>query len=109
LQRVVTALQLNNCQPHCRTAEEIAQHLPSHEAFDVVVSRGVGSIAHLMRLTRRLVTADGYLLLRKPLDTPELQDAKRLCTAGEWHHLAMVPLPWSTPPPWALISIQRCC
>src|SRR5262249_25163443 len=67
LRRVVVSLPLENCQPYCSTAEDLAHRLRPQEYFDVVVSRGVGSVAHLMRLTAPLLQPGGRLLLRKPL------------------------------------------
>ena len=42
LRRVVASLPLENCQPCCSTAEDLAHRLCPQEYFDVVVSRGVG-------------------------------------------------------------------
>jgi 16S rRNA (guanine(527)-N(7))-methyltransferase RsmG len=42
LLRVVASLPLENCQPCCSTAEDLAHRLRPQEYFDVVVSRGVG-------------------------------------------------------------------
>jgi 16S rRNA (guanine527-N7)-methyltransferase len=107
LERAVAALHLGNCQPCCSTAEDLARRLRPQERFDVVVSRGVGSVAHLMRLTAPLLQPRGRLLLRKPLHTPELQEAEVLRAAQTWGSIEMLPLPWSTSPPWALLAIVR--
>jgi len=107
LHRVITSLHLKNCQPCCSTAEDLARRLRSQEHFDVVVSRGVGSVAHLMRLTAPLLKPGGRVLLRKPLHTPELQEAELLRAAETWGSIETLPLPWSASPPWALLSIIR--
>jgi 16S rRNA (guanine527-N7)-methyltransferase len=107
LRRVVVSLHLENCQPCCSTAEDLAHRLRPQEYFDVVVSRGVGSMAHLMRLTAPLLKPGGRLLLRKPLHTPELQEAELLRASQTWGSLEMLPLPWGASPSWALFSIMR--
>ena len=107
LRRVVASLHLENCQPCCSTAEDLAQRLHPQRYFDVVVSRGVGSVAHLMRLTTPLLKSGGRLLLRKPLHTPELQEADVLRAMQTWGNVEILSLPWSASPPWALLSIVR--
>jgi 16S rRNA (guanine527-N7)-methyltransferase len=107
LRRVIASLHLKNCQPCCRTAEDLAGRLRPQEHFDVVVSRGVGSVAHLMRLTASLLKPGGRLLLRKPLHTPELREAELLRAAETWGSIETLPLPWSASPPWSLLSIVR--
>ena len=83
--------------------------LHPQEYFDVVVSRGVGSVAHLMRLTAPLLKPGGRLLLRKPLHTPELQEAEPLLASGTWGDLQTLPLPQSENglSPWVLLAIHR--
>jgi 16S rRNA (guanine527-N7)-methyltransferase len=107
LRRVVASLYLENCQPCCSTAEALVHRLCPQEYFDVVVSRGVGSVAHLMRLTAPLLKPGGRLLLRKPSHTPELQEVELLRASQTWGSIETLPLPWSTSPPWALFSIVR--
>jgi 16S rRNA (guanine527-N7)-methyltransferase len=107
LRRVVASLHLENCQPCCSTAEDLLHRLRPQEYFDVVVSRGVGSVAHLMRLTAPLLKPGGRLLLRKPLHTPELQEAEVLRVSQKWRSIEALPLPWSASPPWTLLSIVR--
>jgi 16S rRNA (guanine527-N7)-methyltransferase len=107
LRRVVASLPLENCQPCCSTAEDLAHRLRPQEYFDVVVSRGVGSVAHLMRLTALLLKPGGRLLLRKPLRTSELQEAELLRASQTWGNIETLPLPWSASPPWALLAIVR--
>ena len=79
------------------------------ECFDVVVSRGVGSVSHLMRLTASLLKPGGRLLLRKPLHTPELQEAAALLASGTWEDVQPLPLPQSEngPSPWVLLAVHR--
>jgi 16S rRNA (guanine527-N7)-methyltransferase len=107
LERVVASLHLANCQPCCSTAEDLVRRLRPQERFDVVVSRGVGSVSHLMRLTASLLKPGGRLLLRKPLHTPELQEADLLRAAPTWESVETLSLPWSGSPSWVLLSIIR--
>ena len=107
LRRVVASLHLENCQPCCSTAEDLARRLLPEERFDIVVSRGVGSVSYLMRLTVSLLKPGGRLLLRKVLHTSELQEAELLRTSQTWGSIETLPLPWSASPPWALLSIVR--
>jgi len=107
LHRVVASLSLENCQLCCSTAEDLAYCLHPQGYFDVVVSRGVGSVAHLMRLTAPLLKPGGRLLLRKPLHTPELQEAELLRASQTWGSLETLSLPWGVSPSWALFSIMR--
>jgi len=107
LRRVVASLHLENCQPCCSTAEDLARRLLPEERFDIVVSRGVGSVSYLMRLTMSLLKPGGRLLLRKALHTPELQEAELLRTSQTWGSIETLPIPWSASPPWALLSIVR--
>jgi len=107
LRHVVASLHLENCQPCCSTAEDLAHRLLPEERFDIVVSRGVGSVSYLMRLTVSLLKPGGRLLLRKALHTPELQEAELLRTSQTWGSIETLPLPWSASPPWVLLSIVR--
>jgi 16S rRNA (guanine527-N7)-methyltransferase len=107
LRRVVASLHLENCQPCCSTAEDLARRLLPEERFDIVVSRGVGSVSYLMRLTVSLLKPGGRLLLRKALHTPELQEAELLRTSQTWGSIETLPIPWSASPSWALLSIVR--
>jgi 16S rRNA (guanine527-N7)-methyltransferase len=107
LERVVASLQLGNCQPCCSTAEDFVRRLRPQARFDIVVSRGVGSVAHLLPLTAPLLKPGGRLLLRKPLHTSELQEAELLQASQTWGSIETLPLPWSASPPWALLSIMR--
>jgi 16S rRNA (guanine527-N7)-methyltransferase len=107
LQRVVSLLHLQNCHPCCGTAEGLARRLRPAQRFDAVVSRGVGEVAHLLRLAAPLLRAGGKLLLRKPLHTTELQEATPLLAAGAWGEVKTFPLPHSGPSPWTLLAISR--
>jgi 16S rRNA G527 N7-methylase RsmG len=106
LRRVVASLPLENGQPCC-TAEDLAHRLHPQEYVDVVASRGVGKVAHLMRLTALFLKPGGRLLSRKLLHTPELQEAELLRTAQTWGSIETLPLPWRASPPWALLSIVQ--
>lgn len=105
LRRVVAALQLSNCALITASAEELARRILPEERFDAVVSRGVGTIALLLTLTAPLIRPGGLLLLRKPLQTPELQEAASLLMTGAWQGVRSVPLPPSAHAAWALLAI----
>jgi 16S rRNA (guanine527-N7)-methyltransferase len=107
LRRVVAALQLSNCALITASAEELARRIQPQEQFDAVVSRGVGTIALLLALAAPLVRPGGLLLLRKPLQTPELQEAAALLTSGVWHGVRTVPLRPGAHTAWALLAIGR--
>lgn len=108
LHRVVASLHLKHCQPCCSTAEDLVPRLHPLEHFDVVVSRGVGSVVSLMRLTAPLLKPGGRLLLRKPLHTPELQEAEPLLASGTWEDVQTLLLPESEngPSPWVLLALH---
>ena len=72
-----------------------------------VVARGVGSVAHLMRLALPLLRPQGKLLLRKPPDTPELQEAESLLASPAWAAMHRFPLPESGTSSWDLAVIER--
>ena len=84
VRRAALALGLHHCHPVWGAAEELSRRLPLGERFDVVVSRGAGSIAHLMRLARPLLRPHGNLLLRKPPGTPEYREAEALLASPAW-------------------------
>ena len=107
LHRVVSLLRLENCQPCCSTAEDFARALPPTQRFDAVVSRGVGHIAHLLRLSALLLRPGGTLLVRKPLQTPELQEAAPLLTTVVWGEVQTLPLLQDESLPWGLLAILR--
>ena len=107
LRRVVSLLRLENCQPCCSTAEDLARALTSAQRFDAVVSRGVGHIAHLLRLAAPLLRPGGTLLVRKPLQTPELQEAASLLTTAAWGEVQTLPLLQDKASPWCLLAIPR--
>ena len=62
VRRVVLSLRLHHCAPHCGAAEDLGRRLPAEQFFDVVVSRGVGTIADLSRLAAPLLRPGGLLL-----------------------------------------------
>ena len=107
VRRAVLSLGLNNCHPAWGSAEELSRGLPSNERFDAVVARGVGSIAHLMRLARPLLRPHGNLLLRKPPDTAEHQEAETLLASPAWAGMRALPLPEGGANPWVLLAIER--
>jgi len=107
LRRVVSLLRLENCQPCCSTAEDLVRSLTPTQRFDAVVSRGVGHIAHLLRLAAPLLRPGGTLLVRKPLHTPELQEAAPLLTAAIWGEVQTLPLLQGESSPWCLLAIPR--
>jgi len=107
LRRVVSLLCLEHCQPCCSTAEDLARALTPTQRFDVVVSRGVGHIAHLLRLAAPLLRPGGTLLVRKPLHTPELQEAAPLLTTATWGEVQTIPLLQDASLPWCLLAIPR--
>lgn len=107
LQRVITALHLEQCQIRCATAEELSRRTPAAQRFDVVVSRGVGHVTHLLRLTAPLLRPGGTLLLRKPNHTAELADAASLLTAPRWEQVSTHALPQVEAMPWMLLAVVR--
>jgi len=119
LRRVISLLRLENCQPCCSTAEDLARALTGASAtaqgatgplpsqrFDAVVSRGVGHIAHLLRLAAPLLRPGGTLLVRKSLPTPELHEAASLLTTAAWGEVQTIPL-LPAMSPWGLLAIPR--
>ena len=107
VRRTVALLRLPGCHPCCDTAETLARQGVPAPRFEVVVARGVGSVAQLLRLAEPLVQAGGKLLLRKPAATPEIQEAAMLLQAGGWSTLHTLPLLDSGPLPWVLLAITR--
>jgi 16S rRNA (guanine527-N7)-methyltransferase len=105
VQRVVLQLRLPNCRFVTLSAEELARRLLPAERFEVVVARGVGSVARMLSLAAPLLHPGGLLLLRKPLHTSELQEAMPLLTSGMWEAPQTVPL-FATAP-WMLLGIRR--
>lgn len=107
VRRAALSLGLSHCHPAWGSAEDLAHRLPPDERFDVVVARGVGSIAHLMRLARPLLRPRGKLLLRKPPATPEHRDAEALLASPAWAGMRTFPLPESGNKPWVLLAVER--
>ena len=100
VRRAALSLGLNNCHPAWGSAEELSRGLPPNERFDAVVARGVGSIAHLMR-------PHGKLLLRKPPDSPEHQEAEALLASPAWAGMRAFSLAESGAMAWNLLAIER--
>ena len=70
------------------------------------MARGVGSIAHVMRLARPLPRPHGNLLLRKPPDGLEQQEAEALLASPAWAGLRTLPLAESGVMEWDLVAIE---
>ena len=107
VRRAALSLGLNNCHPVWGSAEDLSRRLPADERFDAVVSRGAGSIVHLMRLAKPLLRPHGNLLLRKPPDSPEHREAEALLASPIWTGMRTFPLPESGAKPWVLLAIER--
>ena len=107
VQRAAVALGLQNCRPAWGSAEELSHRTPPGDRFAAVVARGVGSVAHLMRLARPLLRPQGKLLLRKPPHTPEYREAESLVASAGWSGMRRLPLPESGGTPWELVAIER--
>ena len=107
LHRVVSLLRLENCALCCSTAEDLARAFTPTQRFDAVVSRGVGPIAHLLRLAAPLLHPGGILLVRKPQQTPELQEAAPLLAAPTWGEVRTIPLLQEESSLWCLLAIPR--
>ncbi len=107
VRRAALALGLHNCHPAWGSAEELSRRVLPGECFDVVVARGVGSIAHLVRLARPLLRPHGKLVLRKPLSTPDHQGAEALLASPAWSGMCSFSLPESDAMPWVLLAIER--
>ncbi len=107
VRRAALALGLHHCHPSWGSAEELSRRLAPGERFDAVVARGVGSIAHLMRLARPLLRPHGKLLLRKPPATPDRREAEALLASPAWAGMRTFPLPESGSMSWVLLAIER--
>jgi 16S rRNA (guanine527-N7)-methyltransferase len=107
LRHIVPRLQLRNCQPVCSTAEDLARHHTTAPHFDAVVTRGVGTVAHLLSLAAPLLHPGGALLLRKPVPTTELQEAAALIASGGWAQVKTRSLPMGGRTAWMLLAVFR--
>jgi 16S rRNA (guanine527-N7)-methyltransferase len=107
VRRTVALLRLPGCHPCCDTAETLARPGDPAPRFEIVVARGVGSVAQMLRLAEPLVQAGGKLLLRKPAKTLEIQEAGARLQAGRWSMLHTLPLLDSGSSPWVLLAITR--
>jgi 16S rRNA (guanine527-N7)-methyltransferase len=107
LRHIVPRLQLRNCQPICSTAEEVVRHHTTASHFDAVVTRGVGTVAHLLTLAAPLLRPGGALLLRKPVQTTELREAADLLAAGAWAQVKTKSLPVAGRTAWMLLAVFR--
>lgn len=97
VRRVISHLQLGHCRTVIDTAEGLsrrllqASHMPDGR-FDAIVTRGVGTVAHLLSLAEPLLRPGGVLLLRKPQHTPELEAAASVLASGSWADVRTVRL-----------------
>ena len=107
VRRAAAALGLRNCLPAWGSAEELSRGMAPDERFHAVVARGVGSMAHLMRLALPLLRPHGKLLLRKPPHTPEFREAESLLASRGWAGMRRSPLPGSSTMSWDLVTIER--
>ena len=107
VRRAALSLGLQHCHPAWGSAEDLARGLSPDERFDTVVARGVGSIAHLMRLAKPLLRPHGNLLLRKPPDTSEHREAEALLASPAWDGMRTFPLAESGGMPWVLLAVER--
>jgi 16S rRNA (guanine527-N7)-methyltransferase len=115
VRRVISRLQLRHCRTEIDGAEGLSRRLrPASEPmpegrFDAVVSRGVGTVSHLLSLAGPLLRPGGVLLLRKPLHTPELDAAGPVLTSGAWAEAQTVPLHGHAPGTglWTLLAIVK--
>ena len=107
LHYIVPRLGLQNCQPHCATAEALGRHASTEQGFDVVVTRGVGRVGELLRLAAPLLRPGGLLVLRKPKDNNEIQEVTaRLSTTG-WSDLRTIPVSQDEQVTWVLVVVSR--
>jgi len=112
---VISRLQLSHCRTQIDGAEALSRRLllasepMSVGRFDAIVSRGVGTVAHLLSLAGPLLRPGGVLLLRKPLHTPELEAAAPVLASGAWAAVQTVPLHGHAPGtvPWTLLAIVK--
>jgi 16S rRNA (guanine527-N7)-methyltransferase len=107
LRRVVTHLDLRECEPEAASAEELARRLAPDARFDAVVTRGVGRVSYLLSLAAPLLRPGGVLLLRKPADTPELREAESLLASGTWKDVRRLELPATPPSAWILLGCVK--
>lgn len=107
LRQILARLQLHNCRAVCDSAEALVSHLSASQRFDAVVTRGVGSVAHLLSLAAPLLRPGGRLILRKPPHTTELQEAERLLVSGRWAGVRTIPLSHPGQSAWMLVVVSR--
>ncbi|ETW98923.1 MAG: hypothetical protein ETSY1_16855 [Candidatus Entotheonella factor] len=118
VRRVISRLQLSHCRTEIDSAEGLSRRLqlapPMPDGrFDAVVTRGVGTVSHLLSLAGPLLRPGGVLLLRKPRQTPELEAAAPVLASGGWADVQTVCLqPMGQSPghagvSWALLAIVK--
>ena len=116
VRRVISRLQLVHCRTEIDTAEGLSRRLlqaskqQMQEArFDAIVTRGVGTVAHLLSLAGPLLRPGGVLLLRKPQHTLELEAAAPVLRSGLWAEVQTIPLHGhaASGVSWALLAIVK--
>ncbi len=120
VRRVISRLKLSHCQTVMDTAESLSRRLAprgpgatsavdreSDTRFDAIVTRGVGTVAHLLSLAEPLLRPGGVLLLRKPLQTPELGAAAPVLSSGRWGEVETLPLCPTGVVSWTLLAIVK--
>ena len=107
LRRVAAYLDLRDSHFETASAQEFARRLAPEAGFDAVVSRGVGTIAHLLSLAAPLLRPGGVLVLRKPSDTSELQEAESVLASDVWSEVRTLPLPRSDSSEWNLLGFVK--
>ncbi len=113
VRRVISRLQLDHCRAEIDTAEGLSRrfrsqtgHLPDMR-FDAIVTRGVGTVAHLLTLAEPLLRPGGVLLLRKPRHTPELEAAVPILASDSWEDVQTVSLHPAGVVSWSLLAIVK--
>jgi 16S rRNA (guanine527-N7)-methyltransferase len=113
VRRVISRLRLDHCRVAIDTAEGLSRRLLPQAAnqpdmrFDAIVTRGVGTVAHLLSLAEPLLRPGGVLLLRKPLHTPELEAAAAVLASGPWADVQTVSWHATGVVPWSLLAIVK--
>lgn len=114
VRRVISRLKLHHCRTETDSAEGLSRRLstraPGPEPdmrFDAVVTRGVGTVSHLLALAGPLLRPGGVLLLRKPPQTPELDAAAAALASGCWREVQTLPLRPTGVLSWTLLAIVK--
>ncbi len=116
VRRVISRLQLDHCRVEVDSAEGLSRRLQPAVAqashlldgrFDAIVTRGVGTVSHLLSLAEPLLRPGGVLLLRKPRDTPEIEAAAAQLASGRWTALQTVQLHATGAVVWTLLATGK--